>query len=420
MDRSIVYPGSIPLDTDLLSSNRNTMVALGALLAATLGSSPTINGLLVTPVPGALAVSVGPGSITSAGQVDQSAYGSLPADSADLVVRMGINTAAVSLSLTSPQAAGSDVTYLIQAAFQESDANLVVLPYYNVANPAQPYLGPSNSGVAQPTVRTQRVALLAKPGNAGPSGGSVAPAPDSGWMGIATVVLSAGQTAVAAGSIAPYAPARIIPGKLGDLRPGFAKVTVFKSSGYFVVPQGVTRVRATVIAGGGAGGTHSVLPSGGGGAGGRAIAWLSGLVPGSAVPVTVGAGGVATATALPGLVQGPPGGSSSFGNYVSASGGSGGVGGTAMTTCAGGVGGQGYGGDVQEGGGCGTDAIQVGLRGGDGGGPGGGRGTSGAVQGIFGQGPGGGGGGAGVTQPGGLGVSAPGGNGFNGLVIVEY
>ncbi len=28
MDRNIVYPGAIPLDTDLLSVNRNAMIAL--------------------------------------------------------------------------------------------------------------------------------------------------------------------------------------------------------------------------------------------------------------------------------------------------------------------------------------------------------------------------------------------------------
>jgi len=420
MDRSIVYPGSIPLDTDLLNSNRNAMIALGALLAAAIGALPTIDGLAVTAVAATLAVSVGPGSITTLGPVDQSAYGSLPADGADVVVRMGINTAAVPLLLAPPLAAGSEITYLIQAAFQESDANPVVLPYYNAANPAQPYLGAANSGVAQPTVRTQRVALLAKPGGITAPGNSAAPAPDAGWTGLAMVVLEAGQTALAVGSVVPYAPTRVIPAKLGDLRPGFAAATVFTQSGSFMVPQGVTRLRATVIGGGGGGGTHSVLPSGGGGAGGRATAWLSGLAPGSVIPVTVGGGGIGAATAPTGLVQGPPGGSSSFGNYVSASGGNGGAGGTAMTTCAGGIGGQGYGGSVQEGGGCGSDAIQVGLRGGDGGGPGGGRGTSGAVQGIFAQGPGGGGGGAGVNQPGGLGNGAPGGNGFNGLVIVEY
>jgi hypothetical protein len=37
MDRNIVYPGSIPLDTDLLSVNRNTMIGLGFLARAILG-----------------------------------------------------------------------------------------------------------------------------------------------------------------------------------------------------------------------------------------------------------------------------------------------------------------------------------------------------------------------------------------------
>ena len=45
MDRNIVYPGSIPLDTDLLATNRNAMVALGALMRAVLGPAPVIDGL---------------------------------------------------------------------------------------------------------------------------------------------------------------------------------------------------------------------------------------------------------------------------------------------------------------------------------------------------------------------------------------
>ena len=32
MDRNIVYPASIPLDTDILTLNRNTMIGLGYLL----------------------------------------------------------------------------------------------------------------------------------------------------------------------------------------------------------------------------------------------------------------------------------------------------------------------------------------------------------------------------------------------------
>ena len=42
MDRSIVYPGSIPLDTDLLNTNRNMMIGLGALMQAVLGSATVV------------------------------------------------------------------------------------------------------------------------------------------------------------------------------------------------------------------------------------------------------------------------------------------------------------------------------------------------------------------------------------------
>ena len=34
MDRNIVYPGSIPLDTDLLTINRNAMIGIGFLAKA--------------------------------------------------------------------------------------------------------------------------------------------------------------------------------------------------------------------------------------------------------------------------------------------------------------------------------------------------------------------------------------------------
>ncbi len=45
MDRIIVYPGAIPLDTDLLNTNRNVMIALHALISATLGTATAVDGL---------------------------------------------------------------------------------------------------------------------------------------------------------------------------------------------------------------------------------------------------------------------------------------------------------------------------------------------------------------------------------------
>ena len=140
MDRSLVYPGSIPLDTDLLSTNRSAMIAIGYLAQAVLGTNTIVDGLTCTPTaPASLTVMVGPGSITQLTVVDTLAYGSLPADMADPLVKMGINLSPSSFTLTAPLTSGQSINYLIQAALQESDTNPVVLPYYNAANPAQPY-----------------------------------------------------------------------------------------------------------------------------------------------------------------------------------------------------------------------------------------------------------------------------------------
>ncbi len=415
MDRSIVYPGSIPLDTDLLTTNRNTMVALGALAAATIGTQTTIDGLSVAPGTG-LAVVVAPGCITSFGALDQNAYGSLPADVNDSVLRLGINLAAVSLGLRAPQTASTAIVYLIQAAFQEIDMVPIVLPYYNAAQPSQPFLGPANSGAAQPTARSQRVALAAKAGMPAASGSAAAPYPDPGWVGLSVVTVNAGQQGVAWENIATLNTARSIPVKLGDLRSGYGSAQLFASTGAFTVPPGVTALRVTVSGGGGAGGTHATLPSGGGGASGWASGWFYGFTPGMVIAAVVGPGGASSG--LP--ANGQVGGSSGFGSYIAASGGAGGQGGRAFTTCAGAAGGLGYGGSLQSGGSYGSDAIVVAQRGGDGGGPGGSRGSTGYAAGLPAPGYGGGGGGGGASASDGSGLGAQGGAGGNGFVLVEY
>lgn len=415
MDRTIVYPGSIPLDTDLLHVNRNTLVALGALMRAVLGVNPVVDGLQVLPTaPNSLSVSVGPGSITAYGAVDAIPFGSLPVD-LNALVQMGVNPNSTTLAVSPPAIAGQSVMWLIEATFVETDVNPIVLPYYNAANPTQPWLGAANSGVAQPTSRVQQVALHARSGAAAPTGTQVAPAADAGWVGLAVVTLSYGQSSVGAGDIVPCLSAPVLQYRLPQLRPGYASLRAYTNSGWFLVPAGVTQAKVTVIGGGGAGGTDAVLPGGGGGAGGRAVRIVSGLVPGVGLYVTVGGAGIAS----PSPGAGGPGGTSSFGSVVSATGGTGGGGGTSGEPNAGGVGGTGVGGDINEGGSFGTDCVIQAARGGDGGGPGGGRGTTGALTGLAAGGPGGGGGGGGCSLPGG-GVGAPGGNGAAGLVVVEY
>lgn len=101
---------------------------------------------------------------------------------------------------------------------------------------------------------------------------------------------------------------------------------LFRGSGTFVVPAGVTAVYATVIGGGG-GGQGGGADGFGGNAGGSSISQtvlVTGLTPGSSIPVTVGNGGAGGAGNNAGGIVGSTGGTSQFGSYVSVTGGAGG------------------------------------------------------------------------------------------------
>lgn len=350
MDRTIVYPGSIPQDTDILNPQRNTMIALGYLMAMALGSGPLVDGLAASPTtPASLTVNVGPGSILMAAPLDPNAYGSLAADTTDSLVKMGINTATTSFTLTAPTTPGQSINYLIEATLLETDQTPVVLPYYNATNPGQPFSGPANSGSAQNTLRIERVSLQLKPGAPGNSGAQGAPAVDTGWVGLYIITVNYGQTAIGAANIMPYPTAPFVPAKLGPgMMPGFAHELVFTASSVFTVPSGVTRMMATVVGGGGSGGSVAGNGSGGGAGGGVATKIFS-VTAGQTIAVTVGAGGAAVSSS-----NGQNGASSSFGSFVSATGGQGGDKlGITFTPS----GGQGSGGDLNLPGGTGRAAI---------------------------------------------------------------
>ena len=417
MDRNIVYPGSIPQDTDILYPNRNAMVGIAALAAATLGTSTVVDGLSCTPTaPASLSVVMAPGTITQLSSVDATAYGSLAADVTDQIVKTGINLQAVNFTLAAPASSGQSINYLIEAAFSEIDADPVVLPYVNAANPSQAFSGPNNAGTAQNTQRVQRVQLQVKPGAAASSGTQTTPAVDAGWVGLYVVTVNYGQTAITSSNIVVAPGAPFLQYKLPVLRPGFSSMQVFTASGNFVVPNGVTTIRAELTGGGGSGGYHVSMPGGGGGAGGKVIGIITGLTPGQVIPVTIGAGGQSPGS--PG--DGGDGGTSIFAN-MQASGGFGGNGGTGtgLISNAGGAGGGATGGQLNLIGSVGTDAIVAAYRGGDGGGPGNGRGASGGNQGVAASSYGGGGGGGGCTT-GSSPAGALGGSGGGGLLVIEY
>lgn len=413
MDRQIVYPGSIPLDTDLLNVQRNTMLAVGYLAQAALGIGTVVDGLACAPtVPASMSVTVGPGSITQFGVVDALAYGSLPADSADPLLKMGINIAPTSFPLTAPTTSGQSANYLIQASLLEGDLDPVVLPYYNAANPAQPYSGPDNSGVAQNTQRVQRVQLQLKPGAAAATGSQATPPVDNGWVGLYVVTVSYGDTQVTEAAIATLPTAPFLPFTLPQLAPGFSRQQLFNTTTTWAVPAGVTRLKVRLVGGGaGGGGATATQAAGGGGAGGYAEGVFA-VTPGQQVAVTVGSGGAGGAV---GGNNGGNGGTTSFGGMISATGGRGGT--FSISSPGGGGPGTGSGGAINLQGGFGTDGSPNATEfGGDGGSSafgGGGRAAQGGGLPANGTAPGSGGGGA-------YGNAAAGGTGAPGLVIVEY
>ncbi|WP_454751702.1 glycine-rich domain-containing protein [Cupriavidus necator] len=211
MDRQTIYAGQIPLEVDLLNTNKNTMVALAKLSAAMLGTATVVNGLACVPTsPASLTVNINPGEMYSLVATDATAYSSLSAD-AHTILKQGIVLDAVNLSCPAPGTAGQSVNFLIQATYQDSDAGSVVLPYYNASNPSQAWSGPGNTGTAQPTVRKGIVTLSAKAGIAATTGSQATPAPDAGYTGLWVVTVANGQTQITAPNIVQAANAPILP-----------------------------------------------------------------------------------------------------------------------------------------------------------------------------------------------------------------
>jgi hypothetical protein len=208
MDRPIVYPGQIPLETDLLNTNRFAMIGLAKLAAAILGTATQVSGFAATPdSPASMNVKIGSGEIYALANLDGTAYSSLAADTAHQILKQGIMLDSVLLPLTAPTTVGQSINYLIQASLQETDTGAVVLPYYNSANPAVAYSGPNNTGAAQATTRKCGVVVSAKAGVAATTGSQISPAADADFVGMWVVTVAYGQTTITAPNIAAFASA---------------------------------------------------------------------------------------------------------------------------------------------------------------------------------------------------------------------
>ncbi|MGI4796790.1 MAG: glycine-rich domain-containing protein [Janthinobacterium lividum] len=449
MDRTIIYPGALPLETDLLSAQRSAMVAIGHLAQATVGSATVVSGLACTPASGSLGVVVGPGSIFQMTTTDQNAFSSLAANS-DALVKMGINTTATTFGLTAPTVAGQTISYLLEAAFLELDDTNTVLPYYNASAPALPFSGPGGAGGSQPTRRRQTCQLQLKAGVAAATGTQALPATDAGWVGLYRVDVNYGATGIATTDISTVPGAPFVGPKLPAINASItalvaemAAIQAKEASDYaaaqaataavrpgtsaFLVTDGTPGIksftaswtgayRVTVVGGGGGGGGCTASQSGGGGgAGGAAISYVH-LNAGQVIQYVVGAQGLMGSDSGG---DGGYGGTSSFGSYLAASGGAPGAGG--QDGSSGGQGGAGTCAQTQASvllyGGCGSDGSPgASTYGGLGGASylgGGARGATadGILENGQALGSGGGGGYGGTAHGGGYGAS--------GCVIVE-
>lgn len=212
MDRQIVYPGAIPLETDLLNTNKNTMIALAKQALLISGTTTVIHGLNCTPTsPASMTVNIGPGQIYSSQNIDSTAYSSLSADTAHNIIKQGILLDSVPFTLTAPSTSGQSVNYLIQVAYQDVDSGSTVLPYYNAANPSVAWSGPANSGVAQNTVRAGSCVVAVKTGVAATTGLQSTPLPDVGYVGAWVITVANGQTSITSLNIAKASNAPFLP-----------------------------------------------------------------------------------------------------------------------------------------------------------------------------------------------------------------
>ena len=316
MDRQIVYPGAIPLDTDLLGAQRDAMIAIGYLAQTVLGTATVVDGLGCTSTqPASMMVTVGSGCITQFGAIDATPFGSLPALAANPLVRIGVNIGSTSFLLTAPSAVGQIVNYLVQASLLEADSGATVLPYYNATSPSVPFSGPGNDGQPQMTMRQQTVQLACKPGPAVATGNQTLPAVDAGWVGLYVITVGYGQSSVSSGNISTLPTAPFLNWKMPQLTPGTRNLAVFKPSnqGVWSVPSGVGVLRLRIWGGGGAGGSGFGGAGGGGAGGGYSEGYYS-VTAGQAFNVSVGNGGIGTGA-------GGTGQAASFGGLASATGG---------------------------------------------------------------------------------------------------
>lgn len=201
MDRVIVLPDELPMDTDVLRSQKNALVAISKIMEAILGANNGAYGLTCVPtIPASLQVVINPGQLYQLLPVDSTSYGALSAD-AHVILRQGLLLDALTLNCPAPTTAGFSINYLIQCQVQELDSDATVRLFYNAGDITSPYSGPADAGTPSNTTRKHVCNITVKAGTAATTGTQTTPTADSGFLPLYVVTVAYGQTAIIAGNI---------------------------------------------------------------------------------------------------------------------------------------------------------------------------------------------------------------------------
>jgi hypothetical protein len=261
MDRQAFTTGQLVPNTQLLGMEKGKLIALGYAMDATFGAGPVVSGLACTQTASpSLSVVVGPGSIMTKTAIDSTtAYSDLGTDT-NATVKQGIlQEPGATLTLTAPSTAGYSQVYLIQATQSDVDVTTTV-PFYNAANPAVPYNGPSNSGNATLTLRQSKCVVSLKAGAAATTGSQTAPSPDAGNVGLYTITLVNGQSTITTGQISVYPGAPFVPDTLPGIPAAIqkGKYTSYNATG---TANALVITPTPALAAYGFGASFTVVPS---------------------------------------------------------------------------------------------------------------------------------------------------------------
>jgi hypothetical protein len=214
MNRPQIFDQADVRSYDHLWGWRDMLYATSSLVQAILGGTTTVaSGLAATPTgPASLTINIAAGQIYQLGQVDATAYGSLTADTTQ-VLQQGLASAQTVLLSTAGLSTGQSRWALIQANFAQvddipsDDPNGGLLPFVNPSNPSgPPWSGPNNTGTMLNTRRMGVCNISVVYGNAASTGTEVPPNASAGCVGLYLIDLAFGQTAVSSGQIKVAGP----------------------------------------------------------------------------------------------------------------------------------------------------------------------------------------------------------------------